>query len=149
VSVRLSPDEAALVGKTASRVGMSVGAWVGEAAVGRARAQARGDDPGEVDASGSSSGRELVAALVMLRAEVAAVRRVPVVELRPGLPAGELLDDQLTDHDPDSNPDGTALPEVVVGVLRRIDALTAAVMDAVAPSARLSLRSGRERLGRS
>ena len=79
--VRLSPDEAAVVGEAAARAGMSVGAWVGETAVGRARAEAAGDEPGEAGGVGPSSWRELVAALVALRAEVAAVRRVPVVEL--------------------------------------------------------------------
>ena len=80
VWVRLSPDEAAVVGEAAARAGMSVGAWVGETAVGRARAEAAGDEPGEAGGVGPSSWRELVAALVALRAEVAAVRRVPVVE---------------------------------------------------------------------
>ena len=75
VWVRLSPDEAAVVGEAAARAGMSVGAWVGETAVGRARAEAAGDEPGEAGGVGPSSWRELVAALVALRAEVAAVRR--------------------------------------------------------------------------
>ena len=79
--MRLSPDEAAVVGEAAARAGMSVGAWVGETAVGRARAEAAGDEPGEAGGVGLSSWRELVAALVALRAEVAALRRVPVVEL--------------------------------------------------------------------
>ena len=79
VWVRLSPDEAAVVGEAAARAGLSVGAWVGETAVGRARADAAGDDPGEAGRVGPlSSWRELVAALVALRAEVAAVREVPV-----------------------------------------------------------------------
>ena len=72
VWVRLSPDEAAVVGEAAARAGMSVGAWVGETAVGRARAEAAGDEPGEAGGVGLSSWRELVAALVALRAEVAA-----------------------------------------------------------------------------
>jgi hypothetical protein len=123
---------------------MSVGAWVAETAVGRARAQARGGDAGEVEEFGPSSRRELVAALVALRAEVAAARRRPAADLGPAVPVGELFD-QFTD----SPPDGVNLAEVVVGVLRRIDALTAAALDAVASSARDSLRSGRERAGRS
>jgi hypothetical protein len=77
VWVRLSPDEAAVVGEAAARAGLSVGAWVGETAVGRARVDAAGDDPGEAGRFGPSSWREMVAALVALRAEVAAVRRVP------------------------------------------------------------------------
>ena len=92
VWVRLSPDEAAVVGEAAGRAGMSVGAWVGETAVGRARAEAAGDDPGEASGVGPSSWRELVAALVALRAEVAALRRVP--ERASAVSAGELLDDQ-------------------------------------------------------
>ncbi len=76
VWVRLSPNEATVVGEAARRAGMSVGAWVGETAVGRAGAQARGDGRGEVGGV-QPSWRELVAALVALRAEVAAVRRVP------------------------------------------------------------------------
>ena len=73
---------------------MSVGAWVGDTAVGRARAEAAGDEPDEAGGAGPSSWRELVAALVALRAEVAAVRHVPVVALDPAAPAGELLDGQ-------------------------------------------------------
>ena len=83
VWVRLSPDEAAVVGEAAARAGMSVGAWVGHTAVDRARAEAAGDEPDEAGGTGPSSWRELVAALVALRAEVAAVRRVPVVEPDP------------------------------------------------------------------
>jgi hypothetical protein len=145
VRVRLSPDEAAVLDEAAGRVGMSVGAWVAETAVGRARAQARGDDAGEVDEFGPSSRRELVAALVALRAEVAATRRVPVVDVGPAVPTGELLDGQLTS----GTADCAVLPDVVVGVLRRIDALTAAAMDAAASSVRVSRPSGRERPGRS
>ena len=66
---------------------MSVGAWVGDTAVGRARAEAAGDVPDEVGGAGLWSGRELVAALVALRAEVAALRRAPVVEVDPAAPA--------------------------------------------------------------
>ena len=84
--MRLSPVEAAVVGEAAARAGMSVGAWVGDTAVDRARAEAAGDEPDEagVRKAEPSSWRELVAALVALRAEVAAVRRVPVVELESG-----------------------------------------------------------------
>jgi hypothetical protein len=146
VSVRLSPDEAAVVGEAADRAGMSVGAWMGATAVGEARAQARGNAAGEVDDDSlSTSRRELIAALVALRAEVAAARRVPAADLGPAVPVRELLDDQFTD----STPDVVNLPEVVVGVLRRIDALTAAAMDAVASNARDSLPSGRQRAERS
>jgi len=67
VWVRLSPAEAAVVGEAAARAGMSVGAWVGETAVGRARAQAAGAEPGEAGGVGPSSWREVVAALVALR----------------------------------------------------------------------------------
>ena len=148
VWVRLSPDEAAVVGEAAARAGMSVGAWVGETAVGRARAEAAGDEPGEAGGVGLSSWRELVAALVALRAEVAAVRRVPVVELGPAVSAGELLDDQLADDNPDSNRGG-ADRDGVGGVLRRIDAVTAAAVEAASSRARRSSRAGRERPGRS
>ena len=64
VWVRLSPDEAAVVGEAAARAGMSVGAWVGETAVVRARGQAADDYLAEAGGVGLSSGRELVAALV-------------------------------------------------------------------------------------
>jgi hypothetical protein len=74
VRVPLTPDEATVIGEAAARAGMSVGAWVGDTAVGRARAEAAGDEPDEVGGAGLWSGRELVAALVALRAEVAAVR---------------------------------------------------------------------------
>jgi hypothetical protein len=121
-----------------------VGAWVGETAVARARAEAVGDEPGEAGGVGPSSWRELVAALVALRAEVAAVRPVPVVELGPAVPAAELLDDQLAYHHADD-----ADRDDVVGVLRRIDAVTAAAVDAALSSARRSSRPARERPGRS
>ena len=133
-----------MVGEAAARAGMSVGAWVGETAVGRARAEAAGDEPGEAGGVGLSSWRELVAALVALRAEVAAARRVPVVELGPAVPAGELLDDQPSHDDP-----GGAGRVGVVGVLRRIDAVTAAAVEAASSGARSSSRAGRERSGRS
>ena len=123
---------------------MSVGAWVGETAVARAGVEAVGDEPGEAGGVGPSSWRELVAALVALRAEVATVRRVPVVELGPAVPAAELLDDQLAHHHADD-----ADRDDVVGVLRRIDAVTAAAVDAALSSARRSSRPARERPGRS
>jgi hypothetical protein len=141
VSVRLSPDEAAVLDEAAGQVGMSVGAWIAETAIGRARSHTRGGDAGEVDEFGPSSRRELVAALVALRAEVAALPRRSVVELGSAVPAGELLDDQLTY----GTPGGAAFTDVVVGVLRRIDALTEAAMDAAASSAGVSSSSGRER----
>ena len=89
VRVRLSPVEAAVVDEAAARAGMSVGAWVGHTAVDRASAQAARDDSDEAGGVGKaepSSSRELVAALVALRAEVAAVRRAPGVTLDPAAP---------------------------------------------------------------
>ena len=144
VWVRLSPDEATVVGAAAGRAGMSVGAWVGDTAVGRARAEAAGDEPDEAGGTGLSSWRELVAALVALRAEFAAVRRVPVVELDPAAPGGELLDDQPS-HDTPDRADGDS----VVEVLRRIDAVTATAVEATSSSARHSSPADAERLGRS
>ena len=141
VWVRLSPDEATVVGEAAARAGMSVGAWVGDTAVGRARAEAAGDDPGEAGGVGRSSWRELVAALVALRAEVAAVRRVPVVELDPAAPGGEPLDGQ-----PSSGTAGRVDRDGVVEVLRRIDAVTATAVEATPSAARRS--SPAERSGR-
>jgi hypothetical protein len=144
VWVRLSPAEAVVVGEAAARAGVSVGAWVGETAVGRARAQARGDGRGEAGGFGPSSSRELVAALVALRAEVAAVREVPVVALDRAVPAGELLADQPAHDDP-----GGAGRDGVVGVLRRIDAVTAAAVEAVSLAARRPSRTDRDRPGRA
>jgi hypothetical protein len=141
VWVRLSPDEAAAVSEAAARLGMSVGAWVGETAVGRARAEAAGDLPGEAGGVGLSSSRNLVAALVALRAEVAALRRVP--ELVSAVSADELLDDQPAHDIP-----GGADRDGVVGVLRRIDAVTAVAVEAALSSARRSSHVGRERLER-
>ena len=138
--MRLSPDEAAVVGEAAARAGVSVGAWVGETAVGRARAEVAGDEPGEAGGAVPSSWRELVAALVALRAEVAAVRHVPVLELGSAVPVGELP--------ADGDPVGVNR-EGVVGILRRIDAVTAAVLGAAVPSARGSSRVSRECSGRS
>jgi hypothetical protein len=143
VRVRLSPVEAAVVGEAAGRAGMSVGAWVGEAAVGRARAEAAGDGSDEADGAAPSSWRELVAALVALRAEVAAVRRVPVVGFDGAAPAGELLDDQPSYGTSGRDRDG------VVEVLRRMDAVTAAAVEAASSAARRSSRPDRERPGRS
>jgi hypothetical protein len=90
VWVRLSPAEAAAVGEAAARAGMSMGAWVGHTAVDRASAEAARDDPDEPGGAEPSSWRQLVAALVALRAEVVAAHRVPVVESEPGASAGEL-----------------------------------------------------------
>ena len=92
--VWVSPDEAAVVGAAAAREGMSVGAWVGETAVGRARTKQRETNLARSAGWGLSSRRELVAALVALRAEVAALRRRPVVEPDPAVPVDELLDEQ-------------------------------------------------------
>ena len=152
VWVRLSPAEAAVVGEAAARAGMSVGAWVGETAVGRARAQAAGAEPGEAGGVGPSPWRELVAALVALRAEVAATRRPP--ELGSAVPAGELLDEQSPDPDPggedrDAAVRGGAVRDGGVGVLRRIDAVTTAVVDAALSSVRRSSPAVREQPGRS
>jgi hypothetical protein len=144
VWVRLSPDEAAVVVEAAARAGVSVGAWVGETAVGRARADAAGDGPGEAGGFALSSWRELVAALVALRAEVAAVREVPSVAQGRAVPTGELLEDQPAPDDP-----GGAGRDRVVGVLRRIDAVTAAAVEAASSAARRSSTADAERSGRS
>jgi hypothetical protein len=132
VRVPLTLDEATVIGEAAARAGMSVGAWVGDTAVGRARAEAAGDEPDEVGGAGLWSGRELVAALVALRAEVAAVRRAPVVEVDPAVPAGKSPDQ------PCSGTWGLSDRAAVVEVLRRIDAVTAAVMEAMSSSTRRS-----------
>ena len=142
VWVRLSPDEAAAVGEAAARVGMSVGAWVGETAIGRARAAAAGDEPDKAGGVGSSSWRELVAALVALRAEVAALRRVP--ERALGVSAAELLDGQPSRDDPVG-----ANRDDVAGVVRRIDAVTGAVLEAASSATRSAPGRGRERPVRS
>ena len=136
--VRLSPDEAAVVGEAAARAGMSVGAWVGD----RGRPGPRGssgDEPGEAGGVGPSSRRELVAALVALRAEVAALRRL-VTE-----PAARQVSCSTTSPPaiPGRRRDGVA------GVLRRIDAVTAAAVDAASSPAWRSSGVGRERPGRS
>jgi hypothetical protein len=121
---------------------MSVGAWVGQTAVGRARAEAAGDEADEANGVGLSSSRELVAALVALRAEVAALRRVP--ERASAASAGELRDDQPAHDVP-----GGAGRDGVAEVLRRIDAVTATAVDATLSPSRRSSRVGRERPGRS
>jgi uncharacterized protein (DUF1778 family) len=134
VRVRLSPVEATVVGEAAARAGMSLGAWVGHAAVDRARAQVAGDEPDEAGVfrkAEPSSWRELVAALVALRAEVAAMRRVPVVEFEPGAPA-----DELPDSEPSHGAPGGAGRAGVVELLRRIDTVTAATVEAMSSSTR-------------
>jgi hypothetical protein len=133
VRVRLTPDEATVIGEAAARAGMSVGAWVGDTAVGRARAEAAADELDESSGAGLWSGRELVAALVALRAEVAAVRRAPVVEVDPAAPAAKELPDQSC-----SGTSGLSDQAAVVEVLRRIDTVTAAVVEAMSSSARRS-----------
>jgi hypothetical protein len=146
VWVRLSPAEAAVVGGAAGRAGLSAGAWVGDTAVGRARAEAASDDAdqvGGVGETGPSSWRELVAALVALRAEAAAVRRVPVVELDPAAPGGDLPGGQSALKE-----SGRAVDDVVE-VLRRIDAVTAAAVEATSSAARWSSAADAERSGRS
>jgi hypothetical protein len=137
VRVRLSPVEATVVGEAAARAGMSLGAWVGHAAVDRARAQVAGDEPDEAGVfrkAEPSSWRELVAALVALRAEVAAMRRVPVVGFEPGAPA-----DELPEGESSHGVCGGAGRGGVVELLRRIDAVTAAVVEAMSSSARRAL----------
>ena len=106
-------------------------------------AEAAGDECAEDGGAGLWSGRELVAALVALRAEVAAVRHTPVVELDPATPAGELPDQ------PCSSVPGWADEAGVVNVLRRIDAVTAAIVEAMWSSARRSSRARTERPERS
>jgi hypothetical protein len=132
VRVPLTPDEATVIGEAAARAGMSVGAWVGDTAVGRARAEAGGDEPDEIGGVGLWSGRELVAALVALRAEVAAVRRAPVVEFNSAAAAGESPDQ------PCSGTPGPSDQADVAAVLSRIDAVTAAAVEAMSSSTRRS-----------
>ncbi len=146
VWVRLSPVEAAVVGEAAARAGMSPGAWVGDTAVDRARTEAARDDADQADevgTTGPSSWRELVAALVALRAEAAAVRRVPVVELDPAAPGGDLPDGQSALEE------SGRLVDDVAEVLRRIDAVTAAAVEATSSAARRSSPVDAERSGRS
>jgi hypothetical protein len=133
VRVRLSPVEAAVVGEAAGRAGMSVGAWVGHTAVDRARAKAARHGPDEAGGTEPSSWRGLVAALVALRAEVAAARRVPVVEVEPGAQVGELPEGEPSHCAPSGAGQGG-----VVGLLRRIDTVTAAAVDATSSRARRS-----------
>lgn len=86
--MRLSPAEADAVGAAAQREGLSVGAWVGQLAVGRALGEA---DPVPV------TWQHLVAELVRFRADVS--RAVDLIEqVTPGTQltsavglAGELL----------------------------------------------------------
>jgi hypothetical protein len=147
VWVRLSPDEAAVVGEAAARAGMSPGAWVGNTAVDRARAAGARDDADQAGGAGKaepSSWRELVAALVALRAEAAAVRAAPVMELNPVVLGGALLDGQ-----PSFGAPGRVVGGGVVEVLRRIDAVTAAAVEATSSAARRSSPADAERSGRS
>jgi hypothetical protein len=69
---------------------------------------------------------------VALRAEVTAVRRVPVVTLDAAADAGESLADPPSNDDPDRSDRG------VNEVLRRIDAVTAAAVEATSSAARRS-----------
>jgi hypothetical protein len=73
----------------------------------------------------------LVAALVALRAEVAAARRVPVVEFETGAPVGELPDGEPSHGAPSGAGRGG-----VVELLRRIDTVIAAVVEATSSSVR-------------
>jgi hypothetical protein len=143
VRVRLTPDEATVIGAAAARAGMSVGAWVGDTAVCRARAEAAGDGSNEAGGAGLWSGRELVAALVALRAEVAALRRAPVPEINPAGPAGELYGQPCTGIHGWSDQAG------VVEVLRRIDAVTAVMVEETSSAARWSSHVRTERPRRS
>jgi hypothetical protein len=94
--------------------------------------EAAGNEPTDAGGIGPSSWRELVAALVALRAEVAAVRCVPVVEV-PASPGGAPPDSQ-----PSYGTHGGAAGEGVAEVLRRIDAVSAAAVEATSSSARRS-----------
>jgi hypothetical protein len=124
---------------------MSVGAWVGHTAVWRARADGTGAEPDEVGGTGLSSWRELVAALVALRGEVAAVRRVPGMTSDPAAPAGQLLDGQ-----PSHGTSGRSDRGNVVEMLRRIDTVTAAAVEATSSAARRrSSPTDAERSGQS
>lgn len=86
--MRLSPTEADVVGAAAQREGLSVGAWVGQLAVGRAQGQA---EPVPV------TWQNLVVELVRFRADVS--RAVDLIQqITPGTQvtsavglAGELL----------------------------------------------------------
>jgi hypothetical protein len=81
---------------------------------------------------------------VALRAEVAAMRRAPGAALDPAAPAGELTDDQPSHDTPCRSDQGG-----MTGVLRRIDAVTAAAVDAAPSAARRSSPADAERSGRS
>ena len=84
---------------------------------------------------------DAVARLRALRAEVAALRRVP--ERALGVSAAELLDGQPSRDDPVG-----ANRDDVAGVVRRIDAVTATAVDALSAAGRSS-GVGRERPVRS
>ena len=85
------------------------------------------DDPRSLTGTvGSSSWRELLEVLIALRMEVVAGYRLPVVGPSPAVTSGELFGDQPDRAGPGGADDGGA-----VGVLRRIDALTAAGLVAV------------------
>jgi hypothetical protein len=125
---------------------MSPGAWVGDTAVGRARTEAARDDADEgggAGMTGPSSWRELVAALVALRAEAAAMRRVPVVEPNPVSSGSALLGDQSCSGAP-----GQVVGDDVAEVLRRIDAVTAAAVETTSSAARRSSPADAEGPGR-
>jgi hypothetical protein len=135
--VPLTLEEATVIGEAAARLGLSVG----DTAVGRARAEAARDAPDKVCGAGLGSGRDLVAALVALRAEVAALQWAAGATLHPAAPVGELLDQHC------SGTPGRSDQAGVVEVLRRIDAVTAAVVEAMSSSARRSSRAPTERPG--
>ena len=141
VWVPLSPDEAAVVGEApVGRTCRWGRGWGRPRSVGPARKQpvvslTRLARPGCCRGG-------MIAALVAPRAEVAAVRWVPVVGLDPAALAGELPDDQ-----PSSGTSGRIDRDAVVEVLRRIDAVTGTAVEAVSSSARRS--SPVERSGRS
>jgi hypothetical protein len=115
VRVRLSPAEADAVGAAAQREGLSVGAWVGQLAVGRAQGQA---DPVPV------TWQELVAELVRFRADVR--RAVDVIE-------------QVT-----SGAQRTSAADLAGELLDRVDAATAAALAAGMGGRRAGTRGGRQ-----
>jgi hypothetical protein len=151
VRVRLSPEEAEAVWAAASRAGLSVGAWVADIAVSRARGELRGT----VEQTGPSSWRELVAALVALRTEVVGVRDDGAVETRvavgdaaagPLVPAVPLGSPSDAGEPSEARPeDGSAELGGFVGLLRRIDAATEAATVAAASGGRGASRGGRRR----
>ncbi|MHA6781704.1 hypothetical protein ACVGOW_12030 [Pseudonocardia saturnea] len=115
VRVRLSPTEADAVGAAARREGLSVGAWVGQLAVGRAQGEA---DPVPV------TWQQLVAELVRFRADVS--RAVDVIEqVTPGARC-------------------TSAADLAGELLGRVDAATAAALAAGMGGRRAGARDRRQ-----